>query len=104
MEEEWLFSGLKMCFVGSTYFEYMSLHNSTKGPRWRRGRKHDRASVCKERYAAFCAGCVGSEKNEMKHNVLCRVRSMCVWVKRKEVVNGARRIRSEKLRANQHKE
>ena len=32
------------------------------------------------------------------HVVLCKVRLVDAWIKRREVVNEARRIRSEKLR------
>ena len=36
------------------------------------------------------------------HVVLCKVRLVGIWVKRREVVNGVRNIRSEKLRENQY--
>ena len=36
--------------------------------------------------------------------VLCKVRSVGAWIKRREVVVGARRIRSAKLREHQYKE
>ena len=32
------------------------------------------------------------------HVVLCKVRLVCIRIKRRELVEGARRIRSEKLR------
>ena len=38
------------------------------------------------------------------HVVLCKVRLVGTWIKRREVINGARRIRSEKLREHQHRE
>ena len=38
------------------------------------------------------------------HMVLCKVRLVGAWIKRKEVVVGARRIRSEKLREDQYRE
>ena len=38
------------------------------------------------------------------HVVLCKVRSVGAWMKRRYVVVGARRIRSEKLRENQYRE
>ena len=38
------------------------------------------------------------------HIVLCKVRLAGVWIIRKEVVNGARKIRSEKLREHQYRE
>ena len=33
------------------------------------------------------------------HLVLCKVKLVAMWIKRREAVNGPRRIRSEKLRA-----
>ena len=36
--------------------------------------------------------------------VLCKVRLVGAWIKRREVVVGARRIRSEKLRGHQYRE
>ena len=39
-----------------------------------------------------------------KHVVLCKVRLVGTQIKRREVVDGARRIRSEKLRKNWYRE
>ena len=36
--------------------------------------------------------------------VLCKVRLIGAWIKRREAVVGARRIRSEKLREHQYRE
>ena len=36
--------------------------------------------------------------------VLCKVRLVCAWIRRKEVVNGARKIRSDKLVEHPHME
>ena len=38
------------------------------------------------------------------HVVLCKVKLVGAWIKRREVVVGARRIRSEKLREYQYRE
>ena len=38
------------------------------------------------------------------HAVLCKVRLVRTWIKRREVVVGARRIRSEKVREHQYRE
>ena len=38
------------------------------------------------------------------HVVLCKVRLVGAWIKRRGVVLGARRIRSEKLREHQYRE
>ena len=37
------------------------------------------------------------------HVVLCQVRLVETWIKRREVVDGARRIRSKKLREHQYR-
>ena len=38
------------------------------------------------------------------HIVLCKVSLVGTWIKRREVVDGARRTRSEKLRGYQYRE
>ena len=38
------------------------------------------------------------------HVVLCKVRLVGAWIKRREVVVGSRRIRSKKLREHQYRE
>ena len=38
------------------------------------------------------------------HVVQCKVRLVGTWIKRREVVVGARRIRSEKLREHQYRQ
>ena len=38
------------------------------------------------------------------HHVLCKVRLVGAWIKRREVVDGARRIRSERLMEHQYME
>ena len=38
------------------------------------------------------------------HHVLCNVKLIGAWIKRREVVVGARKIRSEKLREHQYRE
>ena len=38
------------------------------------------------------------------HVVLCKVRLVGTWIKRREVVDRARRIRCEKLMEHQHRE
>ena len=38
------------------------------------------------------------------HHVLCKVRLVGAWIKRRELVIGARGIRSEKLREHQYRE
>ena len=36
------------------------------------------------------------------HVVLCKVKLVFTWIKKREVVNGTRRIRSDKLRSHQY--
>ena len=36
--------------------------------------------------------------------IVCKVRLVRAWIKRREVVVGARRIRSEKMREHQYRE
>ena len=38
------------------------------------------------------------------HVILCEVRLVGAWIKRREVLDGARRIRSEKLMGDQYRE
>ena len=47
----------------------------------------------------------GMERGLSDHHVaLCKVRLVEAWIKKREVVDGARRIRSEKLREHQYRE
>ena len=54
------------------------------------------------------AGCEVGEKDGMKpfdhYFVLCKVRLIGSWIKRREVVVGARRITSKKLKEHQYRE
>ena len=63
----------------------------------------DRSGAGKEEYAALCAGCEDSERNGTwpLRSPCCKVRLMGSWIKRREVVNGAKRIGSEKM-SEQH--
>ena len=38
------------------------------------------------------------------HVILCKVRLVGAWIKRREVVVGARKIKSEKMRKHQYRE
>ena len=56
------------------------------------------------------AGCKVSERDGSRHYrslyytiVLCKVKLVGTWIKRREVVDGARSIRSEKLRVHQYR-
>ena len=59
-------------------------------------------------YAAICADVwvvrgMGRGLSD-HHVVLCKVRLVRAWIKRRELVVGARRIRSEKLKEHQYRE
>ena len=55
----------------------------------------------------ICVGCEGGKRDgsnlSVHHVVLCKVRLVGAWIKRREVVVGARRTRSEKLREHQYR-
>ena len=58
--------GLCVC---NTYFKHRSLHKYTrlgKGSSWNRGKQHGRSGTGEEGYAALCARCEISERNEMR--------------------------------------
>ena len=93
----------------NTYFKNMSLHTYTRVVRGRNGGKeHDRSGAVEEEYAEICAVCEDSKRNGTRpirsHVVLCKVRLVGAEIERREVVVGARRIRSEKEREHQYKE
>ena len=73
-----------------------------KGSRWSGVKEHDISGAGEEGYAAICAGSDGIERNGSSlsdhYVVLCKVRLVGAWIKRRGVVVGARGIRSEKLR------
>ena len=51
------------------------------------------------------AGKTGNGRNLSDHHiVLFKVKLVGAWIKRRKVVDGVRRIRSEKLRENQYRE
>ena len=57
------------------------------------------------RYAQDMRAVRETERGLLDHHVvLCKVRLVGVWIKRREVVVRAKRIRSEKLREHQYRE
>ena len=93
-----------------TYFEHKSLHKYT-----RVARDQDRVEVKSMIYLVlvkmdmlhFVQDCDGSERNGRGHlrsPVLCKVRFVGTWIKRREVVDEARMIRSKKLIEPQYRE
>ena len=88
--------------VDNTYFERSSLHKYTRGGKNSRrsgGKEHDRSGASEEGYVALCAGWEGSGRNGTRPlgSPCCTMQShrlVGAWIKRREVVVGARRIRS----------
>ena len=95
--------------MGNTYFKHRSLHKYT-----RVGRDQDRveensmkALVLVKRdilcYVQDVRAVRGMGQSLSHHHVvLCKIRLIQTWIKRREVVVGAQRIRSEKLMENQY--
>ena len=97
--------------MGNTYFKHRSLHKYLRVARGRDGVeirsmidlvlvKRDMLQYGQDVRAVRGLGCCLSDH----HVLLCKVRLVGAWIKRREVVVGARRIRSEKLREHQYKE
>ena len=97
--------------MGNTYFGHRSLH------------KYKRVASCQDGVEVKDMIDIVLVKKDMLHYrrdvrsvrgmgrglsdngvVLCKVRSVGTWIKRREVMVWARRIRSEKLREHQYKE
>ena len=82
------------------------LHGSGFRPRGSGCNVHNRSGADKESYAALCAGCESSERNGRglsdHHVVMCKVRLVGTWIKRREVVIESRKLRNEKLREQQY--
>ena len=76
-----------------------------KGPRWRGCKEHDRSGAGEEgmlNLVQDVKAVRGMGRRISDHYVvLCTVRFVGTWIKRREVMDGARRIRSEKLREHQ---
>ena len=94
--------------VGNTYFKHISVHKYTRVARGRGGVeiknmidlllvKRDMLRYVQDVRAVRGMGCGLSDH----YVVLCKVRLVWIWIKRRVVVVGARRIRSEKLREHQ---
>ena len=97
--------------VSITYFEHRSWHKYTRVPRGQ-----DEAEVkslidlvlvkkAKLRYVQDVMTVRGMGRGLSDHHVvLCKVKLVPTWIKSREVVNGARRIRNEKWREHQYME
>ena len=103
-----LFAERGLC-VGNTYFKYRRLLKFTRMARGRVGMEIksmiDLVLVKRDmlRYVQDVRVVRKMERSLSDHHVvLCKVRLLEVWIKKREVVVGARRIRSEKLREHQY--
>ena len=90
--------------VGNTYFENRSLHKCTRVEKGQHG-----VEVKREIDMLHYVQDVGAVRRMGRglshhHVVLCKVRLVRAWIKRREVVVGRRRIRSEKLKEHQYRE
>ena len=97
--------------VGNSYFKHMSLHKYTSMVRGQGGveiKSMINLVLVKEdmlRYVQDVRAVRGMERGlSVNHVVLCKVRLVGAWIKRREMVVGARRIRSKKLRKHQYRE
>ena len=78
------------------------------GPRWIGGKEHDRCGAVKKvmlRFVQDVKVVRGMGHGISNHHVvLCKVRLVGTWIKRREVVDRTRRIRSVKLMKHQYRE
>ena len=62
--------------------------------RWSGGKEHDRSGAGEERYVQDVKAVRGMGQSLSDHHVVhCKVRLVGAWIKRREVVGGARKIR-----------
>ena len=97
--------------VGNTYFKNRSLHNYTRVAWVQDGMEVksmiDLVLVMRNmlRHVQDVRKVRGMKRGLSDHHVLlCRVKLVGAWTKRREVAVGARRIRSEKLRQHLYRE
>ena len=97
--------------VGNTYFEHKSLHKYTRVAREQDGIevksmidlvlvKKDMLHYVQDVRVVRRIGRALSDY----HIVLCKERLVGAWIKRREVMDGARRIKIEKMREHQYRE
>ena len=100
--EEW---GLCVC---NTYFKHRSLHKYTRVARGEDGVEIksiiDLVLVKKDMLQDVRVIRRMGHNLSDHHVVLCKVRLVGTWIKRRDVVVGARRIRSKKLWEHQYRE
>ena len=69
-------------------------------------KRHDGPGNVKERYDTIeeVKAVRGMGPGFSYHHVLCKVRLVGPWIKRRKVLNGARRIRGKKVKEHQYRE
>ena len=99
----------KVLCVGNTYFKHRSLYKNQRVAKDQNGAEIrgmiDLVLVKRDmlRHVQDVRALKGMGRGLTDHLVvLCKIRLVGAWIKRKEVVAGARRIRSEKLREYQY--
>ena len=102
VEEEWWSS------VPKGVKHSLTTKNVPKGPRRSEGKEHGKSGDEKDIYAAYVQDVrslrgIGQGLSD-HHVVLCKDMLVEAWMKKREIVDGAMRIRSEKLRENQSRE
>ena len=93
--------------VGNTYFEHKILHKYTRVARGQDGvgvKSMIYLVLVKKDMLHFVQDVRGVGQGISDHHVLCKVRLVGTWIKRRVVVDGAWRIRSEKLSEHQYGE
>ena len=95
-------------YVGNTYFKHISAHKYTRVAKGQGGVETKNMIdlvLVKRDMLRYVQDVRGMERGLSDHYVvLCKVRLVGAWFKRREEVVGARRIRSEKQREHQHRE
>ena len=90
--------------MGNAYFEHRILHKYTRVARGQDG-VEVKSIIDLMRYVQGVRVVRGMGLSLLDHFlVLCNVRLVGPWIKRRDVVEGAGRIRSEKLREHQCRE
>ena len=93
--------------VGNTYFKHRSMHKYTRVVRDRDGVeiKNMIDVVLVKRGMLLYVQDVRAVRGISDHHyVMCKVRLVGAWIKRRDVVVRASKIRSEKLREHQYRE
>ena len=91
--------------MGNTYFEHESFHKYIMVARGQDGVEVKRLKVLElVHYVHYARAVRGMRRGLSDHHiVLCKARLVCEWIKRRELLNGARRNMMKKLREEDRK-